>query len=91
MHLRFILRHSKKKFFENYLKPKEYNFVLLAGMSAPRSRGKFGPLPEPRDIRLKVHDKSRPRHELKKFTHYLMFFGQMLSHDLQENVKSESE
>lgn len=64
--------------------------VYEDGMSAPRSRGKFGPLPEPREIRLKVHDRSRPRHELKKFTHYLMFFGQMLSHDLQENVKSET-
>uniref|UniRef100_K1QGI2 Peroxidasin-like protein n=1 Tax=Magallana gigas TaxID=29159 RepID=K1QGI2_MAGGI len=64
--------------------------VYEDGMGAPRSRGKFRPLPEPREIRLKVHDKSRPRHELKRFTHYLMFFGQMLSHDLQENVKSET-
>ena len=62
----------------------------IPGMDVPRRRGRFGPLPEPRDIRLKVHERSRPRDELKKFTHYLMFFGQMLSHDMQENVLSES-
>ena len=60
----------------------------IPGMDVPRRR--FGPLPEPRDIRVKVHERSRPLNELKKLTHYLMFFGQMLSHDMQENVLSES-
>ncbi|XP_056003153.1 chorion peroxidase-like isoform X2 [Ostrea edulis] len=60
------------------------------GVNAPRKRGVVGPLPEPRDIRLKIHEKSLPRHELKKFTHFLMAFGQMLSHDILENIVSET-
>ncbi|XP_048775241.2 uncharacterized protein LOC125679824 [Ostrea edulis] len=65
-------------------------FAYDDGFGLPRRRGRFGRLPEPREIRLVIHERSRQRHELKRFTHFLMAFGQMLSHDILENVVSET-
>jgi hypothetical protein len=72
------------------LSRKDFLCLFIKGVNAPRRRGVFGLLPEPRDIRLAVHKKSLPRHELKGFTHFMMAFGQMLSHDILENIVAES-
>ncbi|XP_062609286.1 chorion peroxidase-like [Saccostrea cucullata] len=61
------------------------------GRGAPRSRAKSGnPLPTPREIRLKIHEKSFPRHRLENINHFGMSFGQFLSHDMLENIKAEA-
>ncbi|XP_061169378.1 chorion peroxidase-like [Saccostrea echinata] len=61
------------------------------GRGAPRSRGKSGRLlPKPREIRLKIHEKSLPKHQLENINHFGMSFGQFLSHDMLENIKSET-
>ncbi|XP_061195955.1 peroxidasin homolog [Saccostrea echinata] len=60
------------------------------GKGAPRSRGISGKLlPKPREIRLKIHEKSLPKHRLENINHFGMAFGQFLSHDMLENIKAE--
>ncbi|XP_048775240.2 chorion peroxidase-like [Ostrea edulis] len=58
------------------------------GVGAPRQRGIYGSLPEPRKVRLAIHERSDKSNEERKYTHFLMGYGQLLSHDILDNVVS---
>ncbi|XP_052708782.1 heme peroxidase 2-like [Crassostrea angulata] len=61
------------------------------GKGSPRLYGKHRKrLPNPRDIRLQIHEKSLPIHELEGHSHFLMLWGQRTSHDMIEKVEARS-
>lgn len=65
-------------------------FSFLLGTGSPRLLGKDGDaLPNPRDIRLSIHEKSLPIHELKNYSLFLMQWGQRTSHDMLLKVESK--
>lgn len=65
-------------------------YVNFPGKGSPRLYGKHRKkLPNPRDIRLQIHEKSLPIHELGGHSHFLMLWGQKTSHDLIEKMESK--
>lgn len=64
-------------------------YVKFPGKGSPRLYGKHRKrLPNPRDIRLQIHEKSLPIHELEGHSHFLMLWGQRTSHDMIEKVEA---
>lgn len=65
-------------------------YVDFPGKGSPRLYGRHRKLlPNPRDIRLQIHEKSLPIHELGGHSHFLMLWGQKTSHDLIEKMESK--